>query len=392
MTNLKIFKKYFQSHSEKEVKLCQNLPTIFSDFDLCLSVPLYDELDHFEHLVESVSKASRHASKRILLILCVNNRESSSQKEKNSNKALLSFWKKRLSHLFEKENIFGGFHKDNGFLFLDRSSEGQEFSEKEGVGLARKITCDMASFLFLHKRVKTSHITTTDGDAILPEDFFIFPELNASKYVMLSHFSHKTEGLTELEKKAVVEYENYLQSYVDGLTHAGSPYAFHTIGSCISFSAETYVIVRGFPKSRLAGEDFYFLNKAKKVATFLDHKASPILLSPRLSERVPFGTGRALSKIHSSEKRYFPYPQKSFLILKQYLSYVELALTEEQEALEFLKKNENLKVFLEKSSYQKLALSFFSREKKSLKDFHDFFDGFNTLKFIKKTQSYQSLS
>jgi hypothetical protein len=54
--------------------------------------------------------------------------------------------------------------------------------------------------------------------------------------------------------------------------------------------------VRGFPK-KMAGEDFYLLNKLAKVGAIHCLDGDPIVLSGRISNRVPFGTGRAMGQL-----------------------------------------------------------------------------------------------
>ena len=63
---------------------------------------------------------------------------------------------------------------------------------------------------------------------------------------------------------ATALYELRLHHYVLGLEYAGSPYAYHTLGSCLAVKADAYAQVRGFPK-RAGAEDFYLLNKLAKL-------------------------------------------------------------------------------------------------------------------------------
>ena len=62
------------------------------------------------------------------------------------------------------------------------------------------------------------------------------------------------------------------------------------------FQPHAYAAVRGFPK-RSAAEDFYLLNKIRKVGLVHSLNAQPIQLTMRASKRVPFGTGPAVEKI-----------------------------------------------------------------------------------------------
>ncbi len=81
-------------------------------------------------------------------------------------------------------------------------------------------------------------------------------------------------------------YDCSLNYYVDGQAWAGSPWAFHTIGSTLVINAEHYAIARGFPQ-REAGEDFYLLNKLGKIGKEISRLDSkPVALTTRQSDRV----------------------------------------------------------------------------------------------------------
>jgi len=61
-------------------------------------------------------------------------------------------------------------------------------------------------------------------------------------------------------------------------------------------SAPAYLSVRGVPK-REAAEDFHLLDKLAKVGPLYRPRVSPIAIRARVSERVPFGTGRRSREI-----------------------------------------------------------------------------------------------
>ena len=385
---MKAFNKYFLTYAEKEIHLVDLLPSNFKEFDYAVTVPLCDEREDFPKLVSSLEKAADFSSVSVLLIALVNNRVNSSQEVKKNNLELLKIWKEKLrkeGDSFQNKNCFGLKNERVSFLFVDCASEGLCFQEKEGVGLARKIACDIASYLSYKGYVKKDPIFSTDGDAEVPFDFFCVQKVETKKFFMVSPFSHRIEeGASDFKKAAIKRYERYLNSYVEGLLFARSPYAFHTIGSCIAFSLEAYVLVRGFPKSRLAGEDFYFLSKVAKVAVRVEALCSPIILSSRESSRVPFGTGQALKKILAEEKDIFkPYEKELFYKLKTYLELAQNIFSEKQDVFS-LGENE---IFFKDHGYLDLLLNIskenLSQERK-LKKFHDTFDAFNTLKFIHK--------
>ncbi len=89
-----------------------------------------------------------------------------------------------------------------------------------------------------------------------------------------------------------------MHHYVLGLQHAKSPYAFHTLGSCLAINADAYMQCRGFPK-RAGGEDFYLLNKLAKVGAIARLKGQCIRIASRRSDRAPFGTGPAIERLLS---------------------------------------------------------------------------------------------
>jgi hypothetical protein len=80
--------------------------------------------------------------------------------------------------------------------------------------------------------------------------------------------------------------------------------------------------VRGFPK-RLAGEDFYILNKLAKVGSVECLQGKPVILEGRTSDRVPFGTGVAVVQIRerlSNDLAYEVYDPRVFVALKHWLN------------------------------------------------------------------------
>jgi hypothetical protein len=212
-----------------------------------------------------------------------------------------------------------------GVLAVDRWTPDRWLPEKQGVGLARKIAGDIALGLIHAGLVEQDWIRCTDADVHVPIDFFeqlddISPDASAA----IAPFVHIPEG-DRAQRQAMAVYDAYLQSYVDGLREAGSPYAFHTIGSLISIRAQSYAAVRGIPR-REAGEDFYLLNKLAKVGRVVTLKGNPVRIRGRLSDRVPFGTGAALHEIRDGMKRqesYRSYDPRVFKALAHWLAALE---------------------------------------------------------------------
>jgi hypothetical protein len=73
------------------------------------------------------------------------------------------------------------------------------------------------------------------------------------------------------------------------------------MGSCLAIPAGAYASVRGFPRKD-AAEDFYALDKLAKVGAIQRISGNPLLLEGRPSDRVPFGTGRALRDLTGGKR------------------------------------------------------------------------------------------
>jgi len=67
---------------------------------------------------------------------------------------------------------------------------------------------------------------------------------------------------------------------------------------------------------RQAGEDFYFLQKIIPLGHFTDLTETKVIPSSRPSDRVPFGTGKAVRDF-LRDRQSWTYPLQSFLDLKQ---------------------------------------------------------------------------
>ena len=170
------------------------------------------------------------------------------------------------------------------------------------MGLARKIGNDVALALHAAGRVAAPWIHNMDADTLLANDYFDQTEAipEGGSAAALYFFEHRFGDDEELALAGRL-YEISLRYYTLGLAWAGSPYAYEAMGSCIAIRPEAYAAVRGFPRKN-AAEDFYVLDKLAKVGSIARLAGTPLLLEGRLSDRVPFGTGKALSDLVSKKK------------------------------------------------------------------------------------------
>jgi glycosyltransferase involved in cell wall biosynthesis len=188
-----------------------------------------------------------------------------------------------------------------------------------GVGLARKIGMDEALRRFDRARQPNGVIACFDADCVCDGNYLIelerYFQRNPKSPGCGIYFEHPLEGPEERRVyEAIIFYELHLRYYVEGLRHARFPHAFHTIGSSMAVRADAYLKQGGMNK-RKAGEDFYFLHKIIPLGGFGEVNTTRVIPSPRVSDRVPFGTGQAVGDYLASGE-FFSYPFQAFLDLR----------------------------------------------------------------------------
>jgi len=200
-------------------------------------------------------------------------------------------------------------------------------AKKAGVGLARKIGMDEALNRF-SKINKDGIIVCFDADSLCESNYFESMISHFKKHPKTPgcsiHFEHPLEGdnHTIQEYNAIILYELHLRYYKNAQQYTGLPFVFHTIGSSMAVRAEAYAKQGGMNK-RKAGEDFYFLNKIIQLGNFTELNDTTVIPSPRVSDRVPFGTGKAVGEIVSAEQGGVEtYSFRTFVELKEFVSEV----------------------------------------------------------------------
>jgi hypothetical protein len=289
----RVVAKYLARYAEPEAR---DLSWFHGQWDTVVCIPACQEEDSLVETLEKMSVVK--AADKTLVIVVINGSEDADPSVHQQNKQTADQLKLRCEMRGGGDAL--GKLDQMSVLLLDRYSEERRLPQGQGVGLARKIACDVALALVADGRVRDSWIRCTDADVEVPDDYFsALPERLAGGdfSAAVYPFVHVPEG-DELQKEAMRLYEVYLHYYVAGLKRAGSPYAYHTIGSLIAINATSYAVVRGFPK-RQAGEDFYLLNKLAKVGRVVQAEGTPVRIRGRVSHRVPFGTGAAVQTIRA---------------------------------------------------------------------------------------------
>ena len=265
----------------------------------------------------------------------------------------------------------------------------------QGVGLARKIGCDIALQWMAAGGISGHWLCSTDADATLPTAYFAQLESAAPGAVAAVFPFRHMPGDDAACTHATALYELRLHHYVLGLEYANSPYAFHTLGSSLAIRANAYAHVHGFPK-RAGAEDFYLLNKLAKLGAVARLQGDCIELQSRHSSRVPFGTGPAVAAImaaeHANDAALFYHPQ-CFEALAALLASLPALAAEPERAIAGLLRDHGLHALLARHAEAALdtlgiaaALAHCRRQSSTAaqfqRHFHQWFDGFRTLKFI----------
>ncbi len=312
-------RKYLDRHAEAEADRALDLLSNAPPKTHAICIPACDEDERFLQTLDTVCRL--HKAKDTLLVLVVNGAKDSPDRVHEGNRAFLSLLR---DHLYASPGAMAHCRKNSlEILLLDRASPGLLLPEKQGVGLARKIACDIAVALHAHGKVRSPWILSTDADVALPPDTLAaLPAASFRASAALYPFTHSLEGDSE-HRRAMVQYETFLHYHVLGLRFAGSPFANHTIGSLIAVHAQCYAAVRGFPR-RMAGEDFYLLNKLRKVAPLQELPGPRIQIRGRTSHRVPFGTGAAVHRLSNQPAAdYRVYPPILYEGLRRWQAVLE---------------------------------------------------------------------
>jgi len=316
--------KYLARHAEPEIEIVRGLRRSFGHV---IVIPAFDETDDLFKTLQSIPNGSIG---EVLTVLVINAAVDAPPNVHVRSAQLIEELADRYGGESSCDAQSGSRwlrHPRGALLCVDRTGP-RSLPERQGVGLARKIGCDIALRLHIQGTIQSNWIHSTDADVELPSDYFERSESlsgDPSGAACLYPFWHRCRPPPVLAD-AMHRYEIFLRYYLLGLADAGSPYAFHTLGSAIAVNPMAYAMVRGFPR-RLAGEDFHFLNKVAKIGSILRMGGAPIVIEGRRSHRAPFGTGAALNQMMAADEggeRYQTYAPKVFAYLKAWLTAVEL--------------------------------------------------------------------
>ena len=257
-----------------------------------------------------------------------------------------------------------------------------------GVGLARKAGMDEAARRFVAIGQENGLIACFDADSTCANNYFTTlekayyqsPEQPVGSAIYFEHSFPEDINL----RNGIVQYELHLRYYVHALRWINYPYAFQTVGSSMVVRADIYQKIGGMNK-RKAGEDFYFLHRLIPAGHFTDINETCIYPSPRISQRVPFGTGKAMEKWQQNKSEvYYTYNLKSYEALGEFFETTDFLYKKSTRYVDefyspvisdFLK-HEDFASVLNRVKKQSSSLTQFRKQ------FYSYFDGFKVLKYL----------
>jgi hypothetical protein len=195
--------------------------------------------------------------------------------------------------------------------------------------MARKAGMDEALRRFNQINKPDGIILNLDADCKVKSDYFtaVYCEMNNRKdrSACSIYFEHPTSGdeFPGSVYKAIILYELHLRYYFQGVAFTGFPYVHHTVGSAIAVKASPYMKAGGMNR-RMAGEDFYFIQKLVPAGGFFNLNQTIIFPSPRASFRVPFGTGPVIARLTETyNESFLTYNFEAFRDLKICFSLID---------------------------------------------------------------------
>ena len=256
-----------------------------------------------------------------------------------------------------------------------------------GVGLARKSGMDEALQRFNSINKPDGLIAGFDADALLEknylrqiEDYF---RINQKTNAVSINLEHPIEG-KEFSKKIyrnIINYELHLRYFVEAMRFVNFPFAYHTIGSSFVVKADIYAKQGGMNRKK-AGEDFYFLQKIIPLGNYGEINTTKVIPSPRMSDRVPFGTGAAISKmIKNNTDDFGTYNFDAFILLKAFFADLDtyfdnFTLSKISEPMKNFLTVNNFVIDLEKIKANSPNLLIFRKR------FFAWFNAFRLIKFL----------
>ena len=340
------------------------------DLKIIVVIPSYNE-KNIQPTIDSLFLKQDDFSFNVEVIVLINNSESEIEEIKEQNLLTLKTLQ-NLSETYSKSN-----------MHLIPVLIGDLDAKHAGVGWARKLGMDIAT-----QRFRTINFNGTivglDADTVVESNYLnsIYSFFSNNNFNAASiYFEHPITGdsFSDVHLEQIKYYELHLRYYKNSLKYSNLPYSFHTIGSAFALTASAYARQGGMNR-RKAGEDFYFINKLIKGEIFGEINDTKVMPSPRVSNRVPFGTGRAiLEGLNTKKDLSLTYDFQSFEVIHSWIKRIETKDFKYGNSPEILKAYMGEEVWIK---HHTTMLNNTNSHKSYLKLFYNIFDAFWMLKFI----------
>jgi hypothetical protein len=350
---------------------------------IAVVIPAYDEPE-IELCLSSLASCSAPPVP-VEVIIIVNSPASSGDAGLRANRVTLEIieqWRRNSGEPFFRLFVFDA---------------GQPGIRGWGVGAARKTGMDEAVRRFGMIEKPEGVIVSLDADCTVSENYFtaLWNDfgLNGAAGGCSINFRHRSYDGPDADKinSAIRQYDLHLRYYVRALEFTGFPYPFHTVGSAMAVKAHRYVKAGGMPR-RQGGEDFYFIQKLVVSDDYITLDSTTVYPSARLSGRVPFGTGPAISQmVEKGVEEYMTYNPEAFYHLKVLFSYFRYeALVIPDSIPEYCRLPEPVQSFISEEEWNHKIREFIQNTSSGemfSKRFFTWFNGFKIVKFLNMTHS-----
>lgn len=273
-------------------------------------------------------------------------------------------------------------------VVMDRTSPGRGWQGKqEGVGWARKTLFDH----ILGASGTNDIVVSMDADtefgsnylASLTRTFTTHPQWIA----LTVPYYHRLTG-EETADRAMLRYEIYMRHYALNMLAIDSPYAFTAIGSAIAVRADALRKIGGITPMK-SGEDFYLVQKLRKMGNIGTWNEECVYPATRFSNRVPFGTGPAMLKGAGGDWDSYPiFSQQSFQKIADTYKVIDRLFTEDIDT-EFVR-------FLQQQFKTKDLWGPLRKNNKTVEQFrrafHEKADGLRILQFLRQEHLKENTS
>ncbi|MFC2100574.1 hypothetical protein ACFLRZ_01965 [Bacteroidota bacterium] len=341
-----------------------------------VAIPAMDEFENTPIVLQNLEKQCGNIHYE--LVVCVNQPES--------------WWNiKEKEHICINNTNTIEYLRDNQFKFsfpihiLDRSTKGNGWEGKNyGVGWARKTAMDTINDL----ASKNDIIISLDADTEFSENYINSIIKTCQKHLNKTAISvpyyHKLSN-DEKANRAILHYEIYMRYYALNMIRIGSPYNFTAIGSAMVIPVWAYKKAGGITPHK-SGEDFYFLQKLRKIGAIHQWNEEFVYPAARFSNRVFFGTGPAMIKGANGDWSSYPIYHFQFFdeIKETYNCFPELFKKDSETLMDQL-----LHLKFPRKAIWDLLRKNYKQEDKFIKACHDLIDGLRILQFLKWRNSQE---